>query len=189
MHSSVNSRVAIVSAVVLLLLVGGWFYRSPSGPSGATPASSAGDHPATPTPANSGTPSLGIAQAPPIGVPAARAVSNLPPNIALPPPAQGTAAIALRQLDQINRMLRDYRTLFGSNPIGTNAEIMKAVMGGNPKKARLGPPEGMSLNDSGELVDPWGTPFFFHQVSGEHMEIRSAGQDKRMWTSDDLVWK
>jgi len=37
------------------------------------------------------------------------------------------------------------------------------------------------------LVDAWGTPFFFHQLSGHEMEIHSAGPDKIMWTADDLV--
>ena len=41
----------------------------------------------------------------------------------------------------------------------------------------------------GELVDAWGTPYFFHQISGSEMEIHSAGPDKIMWTSDDLVVK
>jgi len=36
-------------------------------------------------------------------------------------------------------------------------------------------------------VDPWGTPYFFHQLSGKEMEIHSAGPDKMMWTADDLV--
>ena len=75
------------------------------------------------------------------------------------------------------------------NPVGTNAEIMKAIMGGNPKSAKLGPPEGVGVNPEGELIDHWGTPYFFHQLSAEHMEIRSAGPDKTMWTIDDLLIK
>ena len=66
---------------------------------------------------------------------------------------------------------------------------MKAIMGANPKSARLGPPDGMSLNGNGELLDPWGTPYFFHQLSATEMEVHSAGPDKQMWTSDDLVTK
>ncbi len=93
------------------------------------------------------------------------------------------------ELDKVNLMFRDYRTLMGENPVGTNAEIMKAIMGGNPKGAVLGPPDGMSVNGSGELVDHWGTPFFFHQLSGTHMEVRSAGPDGVMWTSDDVILK
>jgi hypothetical protein len=84
-------------------------------------------------------------------------------------------------------MLRDYRTLFGQNPVGTNAEIMKAIMGGNPKGAKLGPPEGMTVSNYGELLDRWGTPYFFHQMSGSHTEIWSAGPDKKMGTNDDVI--
>ena len=104
-----------------------------------------------------------------------------------PPPPPDTQAAA--ELDKVRSMLRDYRTLYHENPVGTNAEIMKAVMGGNPKQAQLGPPEGQSLSANGELVDRWGTPYFFHQLSSELMEIRSAGPDKTLWTSDDIVTK
>jgi hypothetical protein len=45
----------------------------------------------------------------------------------------------------------------------------------------------LRINARGELVDYWGTPFFFHQLSGTEMEIRSAGPDRVMWTVDDLV--
>jgi hypothetical protein len=93
------------------------------------------------------------------------------------------------ELGKVRTMLRDYRTLFRENPVGTNADIMKAVMGENPKQARLGPPEGQTLSADGELLDQWGTPYFFHQLSGESMEVRSAGPDKTLWTSDDIVTK
>lgn len=53
----------------------------------------------------------------------------------------------------------------------------------------LKPEDSMRINDSAELVDNWGTPFFFHQLSGTDMEIHSAGPDRRMWTPDDLVTK
>ena len=86
-------------------------------------------------------------------------------------------------------MLRDFRTRMGENPVGSNAEIMQALMGGNSAGARLGPSSEQSLNAVGELVDRWGTPYFFHQLSKNSMEIRSAGPDRRMWTADDLVTK
>ena len=88
---------------------------------------------------------------------------------------------------KVHRMIVDYNTLMGENPVGTNAEIMQAIMGGNPRHATLGPPESQTLNSKGELVDPWGTPYFFHQLSGTHMEIHSAGPDKIMGTADDVV--
>lgn len=103
-----------------------------------------------------------------------------------PPTAEPGAAV---ELDKVRLMLRDYRTLYHENPVGTNAEIMKTLMGGNPKQARLGPPEGQTLSAAGELLDRWGTPYFFHQLSSDLTEVRSAGPDKTMWTSDDIVTK
>ena len=100
---------------------------------------------------------------------------------------QATLDAAAIDLEKVNLMLRDYRTLMGGNPVGTNAEIMKAVMGGNPKHAQLGPPEGLHVNSNGELIDRWGTPFFFHQMSARDMQIRSAGPDRIMWTGDDVI--
>jgi hypothetical protein len=104
-----------------------------------------------------------------------------------PPAAFDARKRYTEELEQVGLMLRDYRTLMKENPVGSNAEIMAALMGGNPKHARLGPPGGAGLNDQGELLDQWGTPYFFHQMSATLMEIHSAGPDKRMWTSDDVV--
>jgi hypothetical protein len=91
------------------------------------------------------------------------------------------------ELQKVRTMLASYHTLMGQNPVGTNAEIMKSIMGGNSHGAVLGPPQGQSLDANGELIDPWGTPYFFHQLSADDMEIHSAGPDKVMWTADDLV--
>lgn len=103
-------------------------------------------------------------------------------------PSQVDAALeneAASDLQRITRMLRDYRTIAGDNPIGSNAEIVQALSGDNPKQAKILPPD-ITLNGNGELVDRWGTPYFFHQLSRTSMEIRSAGSDRRMWTSDDV---
>jgi hypothetical protein len=111
--------------------------------------------------------------------------SAAPAATPLPPPDEA----ALIEADKVRLMIRDYHTSARENPVGTNAEIMAAVMGGNPRQAQLGPPEGMQLNQKGELIDRWGTPYFFHQLSRDQMEIRSAGADKVMWTEDDAVAK
>jgi hypothetical protein len=86
--------------------------------------------------------------------------------------------------------IHQYKSQFGGNPIGTNPEIAEALNGGNPKEARfINEESGLRINGRGELVDSWGIPFFFHQLSAAEMEIRSAGPDHKMWTRDDLVTK
>jgi hypothetical protein len=99
--------------------------------------------------------------------------SNLPPDVVL---------------DNLRHAIRDYGARFGGNPVGVNSEITSQLNGQNAGQANFIRSEaGMRINDQGELVDPWGTPFFFHQLSGAEMQIRSAGPDKIMWTADDLV--
>lgn len=90
-------------------------------------------------------------------------------------------------VENVQAMLRNYRTVLGENPVGTNAEIMRALTGGNAKQINVGPPEGQQLNDKSELIDHWGTPYFFHQLAKDHMEIRSAGPDRILWTEDDVL--
>ena len=93
-------------------------------------------------------------------------------------------------LENMRSVFRQYQLRFHENPVGDNAEITRALTGGNSKQVVfLQPEDGMRLNPRGELVDNWGTPYFFHQLSRSEMEIRSAGPDSRMWTSDDLVMK
>jgi hypothetical protein len=74
------------------------------------------------------------------------------------------------------------------NPTGTNAEITAALAGKNPLRLALVPADHPAINREGELVDRWGTPFFFHAESATRMEIRSAGPDRKMWTDDDVAF-
>jgi len=93
-------------------------------------------------------------------------------------------------LENVSRALRQYGAQFGGNPVGTNPEITAALNGGNPKQVNfINPEAGMQINGNGEMVDVWGTPLFFHQLSGSETDVRSAGPDKIMWTPDDLVAK
>ena len=86
----------------------------------------------------------------------------------------------------VRQMLRDYRAALGENPVGTNSEITKALLGANSRKARFIASEAR-LNSAHQLVDRWDHPYFFHQLSRSRTEIRSAGPDGRMWTSDDQI--
>ena len=107
-----------------------------------------------------------------------------------PAPLEFTNISASLVLENMRRAVRNFGSRFGGNPVGTNLEITRALAGDNPKQVNfLDPDNGLRVNGNGELVDPWGTPFFFHQLSGTEMEIHSAGPDKKMWTDDDLVTK
>jgi hypothetical protein len=109
------------------------------------------------------------------------------PSSPASPAEEPSTAAATTLLENLRVAVRHYGLRFGGNPVGTNQEITKALNGGNPHHVEFLGPDGNSINDKGELVDAWGTPYFFHQLSGQVMEIRSAGPDKRMWTDDDLV--
>lgn len=87
---------------------------------------------------------------------------------------------------QIVGGLVDYfRRLHQANPIGLNHEIVRQLQGNTPRRIGVLPSECAALSASGELLDRWGTPFFFHQQSGTEMEIVSAGPDRELWTNDD----
>jgi hypothetical protein len=94
----------------------------------------------------------------------------------------------LTVLDNCRVVIHNYAARFGENPVGNNAEITAALKGSNPKQVNLLRDDaGLRVNEQGELLDGYGNPFFFHQVSGQLMEIRSAGKDGRLWTYDDQV--
>lgn len=103
----------------------------------------------------------------------------------LPEPNVPAAGNVAENLDAVSLTIRDFHAALGENPIGSNAEITKALLGNNLKQVKFEIPPGSQINGEGELCDRWGTPYFFHQVSGEKMEVRSAGPDRTMWTADD----
>jgi hypothetical protein len=88
----------------------------------------------------------------------------------------------------VNEIFVAYRGATRSeNPVGENSEITASLEGRNRLGYAFIPTDNPAINAKGELCDRWGTPFFFHQLSGQRMEIRSAGPDHRMWTPDDEV--
>ena len=149
----------------------------------------AANSPATPAKSQA-TPST--ASAPNAATPDALASRAASPNAA---PAPGGETNALPELppmivlDKTRVVIHNYRDAFGENPIGTNPEITAALRGKNSKQTDFLGDSGLRVNGNGELMDGYGTPLFFHQISGKEMEIRSAGQDHVLWTADDLVTK
>jgi hypothetical protein len=85
----------------------------------------------------------------------------------------------------VEQILFFYRRMFRENPVGQNEEITAALLGENKERVAFIPPDSPAIKD-GKLVDPWGTPYWFHAQSGQQMEIHSAGPDQQLFTADDL---
>jgi hypothetical protein len=74
--------------------------------------------------------------------------------------------------------LQRYKEYVGRYPAGSNPQIVKALMGENPKNVIILVGRKNDLNSQGELVDPWGTALRIY-FAGEGILIRSAGPNKR----------
>jgi hypothetical protein len=160
--------------------------------SGRIPSAAAPSASVAVAPAKSQTGTTGSAQA------ADGDVKSVRPSGTAPDEAAPAAVVMSRHLpgqdapakieaDAVALNIRHYSHRFGGNPVGSNAEIVKELTGGNSAGATYLPPELRHLNDQGELIDQWGTAYFFHQNSANYMEVRSAGPDKKLWTPDDVV--
>ncbi|MGC4070927.1 MAG: hypothetical protein QM760_00080 [Nibricoccus sp.] len=72
-------------------------------------------------------------------------------------------------------------------PLGFNEEITRALTGRNPLELAFIPSNHPAINARGLLCDRWGTPFHFHPMANDRIDVRSAGPDKKLFTSDDVV--
>jgi hypothetical protein len=86
--------------------------------------------------------------------------------------------------------IQQYKEFVGTYPTGANSAIAKSLLGQTDKKVLILAVRRSDLNDKGEIVDPWGTPYQFY-FSHNEVLIRSAGPNKA-WedsaspTADDL---
>jgi hypothetical protein len=195
-----------IAALVALALAGAalYFYVHSTKPEPATvaPAATTSAPPgqtitavSRAIPKTNSLPATVLTASPASNTPSAEPPSTPPPGVSgalfFGGPQSAPVVIAPETVMENTRAaIRNYGSRFGGNPVGTNPEITATLNGDNPGEVKfLDPAMGMRVNGKAELVDPWGTPFFFHQLSGTEMEIRSAGPDKQMWTPDDLVIK
>ena len=72
----------------------------------------------------------------------------------------------------------------GGHPSGENSDITATLIG-QGEGAFL--PKRHPAVREGELIDRWGTPYWFHPVNANTTEIRSAGPDRELFTLDDVV--
>lgn len=89
-------------------------------------------------------------------------------------------------LSNLSLVLTTYGKNNGSHPTGENEEITAALLGKNPKHLAYLPANAPFVNAAGQLIDRWGTPYFFHSMTAGRTDIRSAGPDHELWTADDI---
>ncbi len=92
--------------------------------------------------------------------------------------------------DNLIQGLQQYKEFVGTYPTGANAAIAKALLGQTEKKVLILAVRRSDLNDKGEIVDPWRTPYQFY-FSHNEVLIRSAGpnkawEDSAIPTADDM---
>jgi len=95
-----------------------------------------------------------------------------------------------RDADNLIMGLQQYKEFVGNYPTGNNIAIAKALLGQTDKKVLILAVRSSNINDKGEILDPWGTPYQFYFSHNEVM-IRSAGpnrvwEDNSVATADDL---
>ncbi len=134
------------------------------------------------------------------GPPRVVAKAGTVPVPATEPPLEGESRLAdelnaptgtiQRDLRILHELFETWQTNFPrtGNPVGENNEITAALSGANPLRFAFLPRGHRAVNARGELCDRWGTPFRFHALSGQQMEVRSAGPDQKFGTPDDAVW-
>ncbi|MCX8090384.1 MAG: hypothetical protein N3I86_05530 [Verrucomicrobiae bacterium] len=74
--------------------------------------------------------------------------------------------------------LQKFKEVVGAYPLGSNAEIARALQGKNSKNLIILVGRKTELNEKGEIVDPWGTPLRIY-FSDNGVLIRSAGPNRR----------
>jgi len=74
--------------------------------------------------------------------------------------------------------LQKYKERVGNYPVGSNAQVAKALQGENNKNVIILVGRKTELNEKGEYVDPWGSPLRIY-FSDAGVMIRSAGPNRR----------
>ena len=89
------------------------------------------------------------------------------------------------EMQQFLSAMESYQSLYGDYPAGKPSGILTALRGSNPQKIIFLNVDTRT-NSSGELVDPWETPYQVVFDSTNHFTIQSAGKNKRFGDEDDF---
>ena len=125
------------------------------------------------------------------------------PVPAVMPPVEATsepAAAALPVAEDLDAARAEVRRIHGlvanfllvmkdpnRPPLGDNRDVVRALTGHNRRGLVMVPTNDTGIRD-GQLIDRWGTPYWFHPRSSDAIDVVSAGPDRRLFTADDLAW-
>lgn len=98
---------------------------------------------------------------------------------------------AAHDVAALHGLLRQYMRLLGQrpgHPIGNDSDLARVLTGRNPMHLVVLPPTHPSLSPDQRLLDRFGTPYFIHPRGHGSFEIRSAGPDHKLFTTDDAIF-
>ena len=85
-------------------------------------------------------------------------------------------------------LLNAWRRVEGRYPAAEdNTALVRQLTARQGNRPPLLSPQHPRINAEGAITDGWGTPYFFHHISANYMEVRSAGPDRVLYTDDDLI--
>jgi hypothetical protein len=91
----------------------------------------------------------------------------------------------------VETLLKNYQQSVqekGPNPpLAVNEEITRALTGRNSLELAFISSMHPAINARGLLCDRWGTPYHFHPVAQDRIDVRSAGPDETLFTADDVT--
>jgi hypothetical protein len=92
------------------------------------------------------------------------------------------------ELSGLEEAIKGYQATYGNFPSGNRVEVIKALMGNNPRKIQFICVNAGNLSPNGEYLDPWKTPYAFVFSATNGFILSSAGKDKIWGDQDDLIF-
>jgi len=97
----------------------------------------------------------------------------------LSPPAQARLVAGI---------LDSFRESEGAYPTAEdNPGVIRQLLGENSTRRAFLSPDTPAINAEGALLDAEGSPYHFHFISSQELELRSAGPDGQLYSEDDIL--
>ena len=91
-------------------------------------------------------------------------------------------------LSDLEIAITNYQVAYTNYPAGNHSEIIKCLLGDNPKRIQFININSNNLSSNVEYLDPWKTPYAINFHSNNRFIISSAGKDKKFGDADDIIF-